>query len=102
MELPNENEFSETYYKEFFDYHKQNPEVWVMFKRKALEAIRKGFEHYGSKGIFEIIRWEMGGNIKADGFKLNNLYTPYYARLFEREYPQYRGFFRNRKTSKTI
>lgn len=94
-------EFTEQH-KEFFEYHKKNPEVWEKFKSKAFEAIRRGFKNYGSKGIFELIRWEMGGDVKSDGFKVNNIYTPMYARLFEKTYPEHKGFFRKRKVIKSI
>jgi len=78
-------------------YHKENPQVWEKFKEFTLRTIEKGFTHYGSKGIFELIRWHTGttGN---DGFKVNNNYTPFYVRLFERTYPQHKGFFRKRKS----
>ena len=96
----NEDTFSEAQYKEFFEYHKNNPMIWKAFKNKAFEAIKRGFKHYGSKGIFELIRWEDKGQINKDGFKVNNLYTPYYARLFSKEFPQYKDFFRTRKIKK--
>lgn len=80
---------------EFLLYHKENPEIYEAFKKKALEAARKGFKHYGSKGIFELIRWETGVS-GSDGFKVNNKYTPNYARLFEKDNPYLKGFFRKR------
>lgn len=87
--------------KSFLQYHKENPEIWNQFKKTTLEAIEKGFYNYGSKGIFEIIRWEQGGRIKSDGFKLNNNYTSDYARKFMSEFPRYNGFFRLRVCKKT-
>ena len=79
----------------FVEYHIENPGIWEAFKTKTLETIEKGFQHYGAKGIFEIIRWQTGtsGN---DGFKVNNNYTPFYARLFEMEFPKHKGFFQKR------
>lgn len=79
---------------EFLKYHNQHPEIWEVFKQKSLEAINKGFKNYSSKGIFELIRWHTGGDIKKDGFKIKNDFTPDYARYFELQYPQYKGFFR--------
>lgn len=85
--------------KTFEEYDKENPNIWILFKRTALNAIEKGFKNYSSKGIFEVIRWHRGGNIKEDGFKLNNNYTCDYARKFILEFPEHKDFFRIR-TSK--
>jgi hypothetical protein len=69
-----------------------------MFRKITLQTIDKGFTNYGAKGIFEIMRWLTG--VKAQGlYKVNNNYTAFYARKFENEFPQYKGFFRKR-TSK--
>lgn len=64
----------------------------------TLETIEKGFKHYGAKGIFEIIRWHTGVAANGDVFDVNNNYTPYYARLFESDYPEHKGFFYKRKS----
>ena len=74
--------------------------VWEQFKATTFEAIKRGFKTYGSKGIFEIIRWTQAGDIKDDGFKLNNNYTSDYARKFMLEFPQHKGFFKLRKVKK--
>jgi len=49
-----------------------------------------------AKRIFERIRWEsdVSGN---DGYKVNNNYTPFYARMFEQKYPD-APKFRKRKS----
>ena len=82
---------------QFLQYHRTNPQIYREFKRMALATIAKGFKHYSAKGIFEIIRWHTGVQ-GSDGFKVNNNYTPYYARLFEKEHPQYKGFFFTRES----
>jgi hypothetical protein len=81
----------------FVKYHAENPQVYQAFKKLTIQTIQKGFRHYSAKGIYELIRWHTGtaGN---DGFKVSNNYTPFYARLFEKDYPQYRGYFRKRKS----
>jgi hypothetical protein len=81
--------------KEFILYHYANPEIYREFEKMTLQTIRKGFSHYGSKAIFELIRWHTP--IGDDGeYKVNNNYTAHYARMFERKYPRYAGFFRKR------
>jgi hypothetical protein len=84
----------------FRHYQNKNPMVWEQFKATTFEAIKRGFKTYGSKGIFEIMRWTQKGNIKEDGFKLNNNYTSDYARKFMLEYPQHKGFFKVRQLKK--
>lgn len=76
------------------DYDHGNPLVWEYFVLFTFEMIEKGYKRIGSKMIFERIRWET--MIKGDPFKVNNNYTPYYARKFEREYPQHKGIFSKR------
>lgn len=81
--------------KTFEEYHAENPQVWEGFIKITQETVDKGFKNYSAKGIFEIIRWHTGirGN---DQFKVNNNYTPHYARKAMREYSHLRGFFRTR------
>lgn len=86
--------------KTFEQYHKENPAIWEQFKKVTFEAIKKGFKTYGSKGIFEIIRWHQGGEIKKDGFKINNNYAPNYARKFMVEFPENKDIFRIRTLKK--
>lgn len=81
--------------QEIIKYDRENPMVWEMFKKFALELIERGYERIGAKMIFERIRWEttVAGN---DQFKINNNYTPYYARKFEQVYPQHSEVFSKR------
>ena len=81
----------------FCQYHKDNPQIYMKFKKLALHLINKGRKHYGAKAIFEVIRYNtvIEGN---DDFKVNNNYTAFYARLFEQDHPQYGGFFSKRKS----
>ena len=81
------------------EFHQAHPEVWRLFQRFTLEMINRGLEHYSAKGIFERIRWETAEakvNTEKE-FKLNNNYSPFYARGFMDKYPQHAGFFRTRK-----
>jgi hypothetical protein len=82
---------------DFLKYHEDNPQVYEKFRDITQRTIAKGFKHYSAKAIFELCRWHTGveGN---DEFKVNNNYTPLYARLFEKEFPLYAGFFRKRES----
>jgi len=83
--------------KEFLEYHKTNPHLYDAFKAVAFDAMKMGFKTYGANGIFEIIRWKRAERGEGE-FKINNNYAPLFARLFANEYPQYRAFFKFRRS----
>ena len=83
--------------EKFEQFDRDNPKVWKLFQNFAFRAIRKGFNHYGAKTIFEAIRFHCDIFTTDTDFKLNNNYTAYYARKFHRVYPHYDGFFETRK-----
>ena len=76
----------------------KHPKVNKLFVAFTKEVIDRGFKHYSVKAVFERIRWETD---QADAagksmFKLNNNYSPWFARKFMKENPQFDGFFRTR------
>jgi hypothetical protein len=81
----------------FSKFHQGNPEIWTLFRRFSVEMISRGREHYSSNAVFERIRWHIDLQKSDSELKLNNNFRAYYARLFHVAYPQYDGFFRNRK-----
>lgn len=86
-------------FTKFCQYHKDNPQVYVEFKKFTFKTIKKGFQNYSAKGIFELIRWHSGVTAEqTDGFKVNNNYTSFYARLFEKEHPKHQDYFRKRSS----
>ncbi len=85
-------------YKEFLEYHRKNPNVYIFFKRYALKAIEKGHKHLSADYIFNICRWETQIGDSEDEFRLNNCLKAPYARMFLREFPQHKDFFRIRKS----
>ncbi len=84
--------------RRFCSYHEANPQVYVEFRRITFETMAKGFKNYSANGIFELIRWHTGVTANGDCFKVNNDYRAFYARLFEQDFPQHKGFFRTRKS----
>lgn len=80
----------------FEKYHRENPHVYAMFKKFALQSASRR-SRFSARAVFHRMRWQsmIEGN---DEFKINNNYSPYYARLFEQEYPDLAGFFEKRKT----
>lgn len=81
----------------FCRYHQENPQVYVEFEKFAFKTIARGFKNYSAKGIFELIRWHTGVTAK-DKYKVNNNYTPFYARMFEKNHPDHKDFFRKRES----
>ena len=80
----------------FEQYHAENPDIYKQFEKFTLMAINKGFQHYGAKAVFEWIRFYTGIFGTGD-FKVNNTFTPDYARLFESNHPKYKGIFEKRQ-----
>jgi hypothetical protein len=81
---------------QFIKWHEQNPQVWREFEKLALELIAAGRKRYGAKCIMEVVRFNRMIETRTD-FKVNNSYVTYYARIFAIKYPQYEGFFEERK-----
>lgn len=84
-------------HEQFLNFHQQFPQVYVLFERFALRLLRMGHKKIGSKMIIERIRWEVAtGSRDVDGFKINNNYTAYYARMFMDNNKEYKDCFETR------
>lgn len=80
----------------FLEFHRENPQVYRLFRSFALQAKRKR-DRFSARTILHRIRWET--DVESDdpeGFKINNNWSPYYSRMFEREFPNWKGFFEGR------
>lgn len=73
--------------KKFNEFDQSNPEVWRMFQMFAHQMAEKGHQVLSSKLIFERMRWETMMRSTDPDYKLNNNYTAYYARKWNREFP---------------
>lgn len=80
----------------FEQYDRQNPLVWVFFKRFTFDVIRAGHTKFSADSILHRIRWETTV-VTAGHYKINNNFSADYARKFIREFPQYKTFFETRK-----
>ena len=79
---------------EFETFHQANPHVYRLFKRFTFDAIRAGRKRFSSDAVLHRIRWYT--NIETTdeaGFKINDHWTAFYARLFMRDHPEHEGFF---------
>jgi len=80
----------------FEQFHRDNPGVFILWDRFTREAIAMGLEHGSAGLVAERIRWETSIVTRGEPVKINNNYRSRYARLWEQENPEYRGFFRKR------
>lgn len=80
----------------FWQFHQENPHVYALFKRFCFQAINAGRTRLSACMIYERIRWEtqIDTTTYAEGsYKLSNNHRTYYARLFAREFPDYKDYF---------
>lgn len=79
-------------------YHQDNPQVYEAFENFTMQVIASGRKYFSGRAIFERIRWHSQIEAKNDTFKINDHQVPFYARLFEEKHPQYKGFFKKRRS----
>ena len=77
----------------WWDWHKANPNIFLLFERFSLEAITNGHKRLSAWLIVNRIRWETIVATTGGDFKINNDHIAFYARLFIAKYPQYKEFF---------
>lgn len=67
---------------EFLEFLPENTHVYEAFEREARRVIAKGFKHYSSKTIIEVLRHHSALQEVGSAWKLNNDFTAYWARLY--------------------
>lgn len=81
----------------FEAYHARHPEVYNLLVRMARAAQQRG-QRFGIKALFEIVRWQR--YVERDegaAWKLNNVFTAWYARRIMEQEPDLQGFFETRE-----
>jgi len=82
----------------FQRFHADNPQVFDRLYQFAKEAKNRGLERIGMRLLIERARWDMMmETASCDGFKINNNYAPFYARMLMERCPSLRGLFETRK-----
>lgn len=83
-----------TIQEKFEKFHSDNPHVYKVLKRLALEAKQAGKNKIGVDLLVQVARWEliMGTNTN-DRFKISNSYTSRYARLLMEQEEELEGLF---------
>lgn len=79
-------------------YHQENPHIYAAFEKFTFQVIEAGRKNFSACGIIERIRWFTMIESKTGTFKVSENMKPFYARLFEEKHPQYKGFFRKRRS----
>lgn len=94
-----EVESEETLQARFERFDAQHPEVYQEFKKIAFDLLLRGRKHYGSKSIFEVIRYHraISGQDSDEPFKVNNNYTSRMARKLIAEDQRFSDFFELRE-----
>ena len=78
---------------EWLRYHEQNPHVYAMFEKFALQVAER-VDHYSAKAIVERLRWHYRFEVVGDWeFKITNTHTTPMARHFINRNPHLEGFF---------
>jgi hypothetical protein len=82
----------------FERFHAQNPRVYAVLKRIALDVWASGRERYGFQAVWQRARWHFSfEQAKGESFVLNNNYASRYARLLMQNEPELHDFFPVRK-----
>ena len=82
----------------FSEFHNEHPEVYGWLTQFTFDLIKRGYQNYSIDGVLMRVRWEKDINYNTDtGFKINNNYSAFYARMFMKEFPDHEGFFRTRR-----
>jgi hypothetical protein len=82
----------------FNQYHRDNPQVYELFKYFTLRAIKRGHNRLSAWMIANRIRWETSiETFSVDEYKISNDYIALYARMFMRDHPEYDGFFKTKE-----
>jgi len=83
----------------FWDFHRSNPHIYHLFAKYALYMIRsKGMKKISSKLIINRIRWEVYVETDTDDdYRINDAFTPWFSRLFIKDFPEYKNIFEFRR-----
>lgn len=93
---------SELFTKKFAAWLPDNFHVYDAFVDETFKIIACGFEHYSARTILHYLRHHSAVTENSSaGWKLNNDYSPYMARLFDLMNPHLAGLFEYRETPAT-
>lgn len=73
----------------FWDYHRDNPEIYERFKATMYELLNIGHRRLSADGVLHFVRISAMKRGLHEQYKINNNYSAGYARLFIKDHPQY-------------
>ena len=85
---------------EFDRFDSDHVDVWLLFRRFALDAIAAGRSRFSADAILHRIRWFTTVEAGAPGasvWKINDHYSAFYARKFVRLMPEHQSLFELRQ-----
>lgn len=83
---------------EFMAYLPDNLHVYAAFEREAMRVVRKGFKHYSARTLIEVLRHHSAlEDESGKAWKLNDHFTPGWARLFALMNPDHAKLFEFRE-----
>lgn len=78
----------------FERFHVANPQVYQLFRRFTLEAVNAGRKRFSARTVLHRIRWYTAvETADPSGFKVNDHWSPFYARMFIEDHPHLEGLF---------
>lgn len=73
----------------FAAFHKANPHVADAFEVLTAQWLNAGHRRVGMKAVAERARWESGLSMASEGWKINNSYVAFYARILLDRHPEW-------------
>jgi len=71
----------------FRDIFLSDPQIWKLFHDYSFDVLNSGWSDYSARDIFGRLRWHVHIETSDPDFKLNNVWSPYYSRMFMWVYP---------------
>lgn len=71
----------------FLRFHDENLSVYRALERLAVQWRAQRGERQSIQMLYEVLRWQEGLSTTGDPYRLNNDYSPYYARLLMHRNP---------------
>ena len=86
--------------RDFWVFHADNPQVYRLFCKFADDVVRSGRSRYSARTILHRIRWYT--TVETDdptaSVKINDHWSPFYARLYEKDHPNAGELFEKRRS----
>jgi hypothetical protein len=83
--------------KSYFDWIRQNHNVYEEFKFRALQMRGTGRTRYSAWAVVNVIRWDTDLKTRGDGFKIRNDFIALLARHVVAAEPSLENFFELRE-----